>query len=322
MRFTRRAFLAGAGSSALGGPLSAASGSKTIEGPAFGSTWRAVIEPAHDPIRMRAALQAVIASVDAAMSPFRTDSEITRFNTSDSTDWYALSKPTCDVIAQALDTAKATAGAFDPTVGGIVGQYGFGPIARRSKGNHTGISQRTGAVRKVLPDLTLDLCGIAKGHALDRMIVEIETSGAKDFIVEVGGEVSARGRHPSGRPWRAGIENPETGGSTFQRVVMLNGEALATSGDRVNSYVSNGRRYSHLVDPHRRRPADSRLASVSVLAPTATRADAMATALYAMGHEAGPEFAETLGLPAVFLVRDRAGIREISTGSFAARILA
>lgn len=323
MRLTRRAVLTGAGSLMLAQPLHAAAPEfQVIEGPAFGASWRVTVPARIDSEALHAALAAVVASVDAAMSPFRSDSEITRFNASEGTDWFALSPPTCEVISQALDIAEASAGAFDPTVGGIVGQYGFGPITRRSPGDHTGISFRAGAVRKARPDLTLDLCGIAKGHALDRMVAEIEAFAVDDFVIEVGGEVIARGRHPAGRAWRVGIESPEPEAKGLHCILALNGEALATSGDRVNSYVSGGRRYSHLIDPKLRSPADPALASVSVLAPTAIRADALATALFAMGHEAGADFAGRNGLPAFFLVRGRDGLREIVTGRFETRILA
>lgn len=322
MRFTRRGFLAGAGSLAFARPVLAASGAAVIEGPAFGASWRAVIPAGNDLRAMRTALQAVVASVDAAMSPFRPDSEITRFNVGSDKGWVALSTPTCEVLAEALHVADVTAGAFDPTVGGVVGQFGFGPIARRSLGDHSGISLRPGAVRKAQPDLTLDLCGIAKGYSLDRMVEAIESLGAKNFLLEVGGEVAARGRHPDGRAWQVGIEKPERGDRGFQRVVALEGGALATSGDRINSYVAGGQRYSHIIDPHRRRPADTGLASVSVMASSAMRADAMATALFAMGREAAQEFAERNRLPALLLVREKQGVREISTGSFAERILA
>jgi thiamine biosynthesis lipoprotein len=322
MELTRRGFLAGACSLAFARPVLAAPGAAVIEGPAFGASWRAVVPAGSDLREIGGALQAVVASVDAAMSPFRQDSEITRFNISNDSDWIALSATTCEVVEEALQVTEVTAGAFDPTMGGVVGQFGFGPIVRRSTGDHSGISLRPGAVRKMQPDLTLDLCGIAKGYALDRMVEAIEALGARDFLLEVGGEVAARGRHPVGRAWQVGIEKPEAGDRGFQRIVAFAGEALATSGDRINGYVAGGRRYSHIIDPTRRRPADTSLASVSVLAPTAMRADAMATALFAMGSEAAPEFAERNRLPALLLVREKRSIREISTGSFTERILA
>ncbi len=322
MRLTRRSLLTGAGSLVVAYPLrGAALEAQVIEGPAFGASWRAVVQTDIDPGALHAALEEVVASIDATMSPFRADSEIAQFNESDTIDWFTLSSETWKVVAHALDMAQATAGAFDPTVGGMVGQFGFGPILRRSEGDHTAIELRPGSVRKALPNLSLDLCGIAKGYALDRMVAKIEAFGVQDFMVEVGGEVSARGYHPSGRAWRIGIEGTEPGAVEVQCAVALVGEALATSGDRVNSYVSGGRRYSHLIDPHLRAPADPALASVSVLAPTAMRADALATALFAMGHERGPDFARVNDLPALFLVRGTTSMREIETGGFNARVL-
>lgn len=322
MGMSRRIFLTGAAGLVLARPNAATAATVELGGPAFGASWRAVVPAGVDATDLGAALEAIVASVDGAMSPFRPMSEIGRFNASDSTDWQVLSPPTCKVIAWALDVADLTGGAFDPTVGGIVGQYGFGPITRRSAGDRSGILLRAGAVRKELPDLTLDLCGIAKGHALDLMLAAVDSVGARDFLVEIGGEVAARGRHPAGRRWRAGIETPLPGPAGLQRVVALDGETLATSGNRVNSYVSEGRRYSHLIDPHRRGPAESRLASVSVLAPSAVMADAMATALFAMGDQGGPACAEDLGLAALFLLHGDAGIHEITTGSFADRYIA
>ena len=104
-------------------------------------------------------------------------------------------------------------------------------------------------------------------------------------------------------------------------LVALRGEALATSGDLINSYVLAGHRYSHIIDPRRMAPSDSALASVSVLAPQAITADALATALFAMGPESGPAFAEQAGIVALFLSRDGTGLREVMTGRFADRIV-
>jgi thiamine biosynthesis lipoprotein len=175
-----------------------------------------------------------------------------------------------------------------------------------------------GTVAKARGALSLDLCGIAKGHALDRMVAACRARGMDDVLVELGGEVVARGRHPSGRAWRVGIERPSPAGG-FQHAVALDGAALATSGSAVNGYAYRGRRYSHIIDPATGRPADTRLAGVTVAAPAAMTADALATALYAMGPERGPAFAQESGIEALFIMDDAA---EIATGGFDARILA
>ena len=322
MRLTRRGFMLGAGATLLyPGHALTARATAIIEGPAFGASWRAVLPPGVDTRVAGTALQAVVASVDGAMSPFRAGTEIGRFNAGDDTGWIALAPQTREVVAEALRVARLTGGAFDPTVGPLVARYGFGPITGSSDGDHRDIALGEAGLRKADPALTLDLCGIAKGHALDRMAQALGAMGLSDFLIELGGEILGRGRHPSGRRWHAGIERPLPGDLSFQRVVDLGGLALATSGDRVNSYMVGARRYGHIIDPAQGRPAAGPLASVSVFAPRAVTADALATALFAIGPEAGSDFARREAIAALFLLRDGDGIREIATGGFDAHIL-
>jgi len=324
MGWTRRQLLAGAAGAALSarfpGPARAAA--RTLDGPAFGTYWRAVLPPYADAQRACSAIVAVVGSVDRALSPFRPSSEISRLNASDATDWWALSPDAAAVVGASLRIAGATGGAFDPTVGGIVNRYGFGPIRSDATATFADLAARPDAVRKMTAGVTCDPCGIAKGFALDRMSERLAECGIADHLIELGGEVGARGRHPGGRPWQVGIERPGETPTAFQRVVRLDGEALATSGDSVNGFDFAGRRYGHIIDPRTRRPAAAGLASVSVLAATGMVADALATALYAMGPEAGPDFADRRSIAALFLVRDGAGIREVQTGRFAAHIVA
>src|SRR5690606_29630121 len=121
--------------------------------------------------------------------------------------------------------------------------------------------------------LTLDLCGIAKGHALDRMVATLLDEGHEHFLVDLGGELAARGWHPSGRAWQVGIEYPLPGRGNIAGVLRLDKLAVATSGDRANGYDIGRRRYSHIIDPGTREPVDSSLGSVSVLMATAREAD-------------------------------------------------
>src|SRR5690606_6396009 len=128
----------------------------------------------------RSALEAIIASVDGAMSPFRADSDLSRFNRAATTDWQPLSAATCTVVEEGLRVAALTGNAFNPTVGPLVGRYGFGPITHGLAGLPEEIVVRDGAARKARPGLSLDLCGIAKGHALDRMVVACRKQGMSD----------------------------------------------------------------------------------------------------------------------------------------------
>jgi thiamine biosynthesis lipoprotein len=323
MRLTRRSVLTGAGSAFLAGVLPAlASGARVIGGPAFGTSWRVSLPYGTEEGAIAAAIRSIIESVDAAMSPFRADSEVARFNASGTCDWQALSPETCTVVRQSLDIAARSRGAFDPTVGPIVGRYGFGPIRESSTGSYHDIAARADAVKKSEPSLTLDLCGIAKGHALERMVAALDGFRVTDFLIELGGEVFACGTHPDGRAWQVGIERPVPGPTTLQRIVRLDGRALATSGDAVNGYTIAGRRYNHIIDPRRGEPADNGIASVSVFMSVAATADALATALMAMGPEAGAAFAESEEIPALFIIREGGALREIMTGGFAGAVIA
>lgn len=318
---TRREFLLGAVGVGTCAALPArAAATRQIGGHAFGSTWRVVLPAGADPQPVRAAIAAIVADVDAAMSPWRSRSELTRFNVSRETDWFPTSEATSAVVSESLAVAALADGAFDPTVGPLVRRFGFGPIAGESGGLDR-LSARPGALRKEKPGVTLDLCGIAKGHALDRMAAALEHLGLRDVLIEVGGEVIGLGRHPEGRPWHVAIERPGDGPGSVQRIVAPAGLALATSGHVPNGYSDGRRSLSHIIDPRTARPVENGVAAVSVLAPTASRADALSTALTVLGVEHGAALAERSSLDALFLVRSGKTFSEVMTGVFARHVV-
>lgn len=322
MAWTRRRFLVATGATLVTQPLWAGSGDVLqIEGPAFGANWRVRVAVGADAHLIGAAVRRIIATVDDAMSPFKPGSEISRFNRMEATDWVPLCAATVATVKEAKRIAALTHGAFDPTLGGIVGRFGFGPISHQPAGEFAQLSLNDLGASKAHPSQTLDLCGIAKGYALDRIVAEVAVLGYADVFVELGGEVRAQGYHPSGRPWRAGIECPLAEMASVQRVVSVQNEALATSGDRINGFVYGDRRYSHIIDPRQRGSADTSLASVSVFDTLAITADALATALFAMGSDDGAAFAERKHIPALFIVRDGDRLREEATAGFSTRFL-
>ncbi|MGB3390254.1 MAG: FAD:protein FMN transferase [Pseudaminobacter sp.] len=288
----------------------------TLRGPAFGTSWSLLARGPCDGQAIKAAFENVISSVDIAMSPFQAESEISRFNGAATTDWYGVSADTITVVEEAIRIASLTDGGFNPTVGPIVGRFGFGPILRGEPGSMEDIAVDAHAIRKSRATLSLDLCGIAKGYALDRMVATCRDLGITDLLVELGGEVRAAGFHPFGRRWQVGVERPSQGG--FSHAVSLEDHALATSGKAVNAYAFGSRTYSHIIDPATGLPASNGLASVTVAAGTAMTADALATALYALGAERGPDVARRAHIEALFIMD--AG-NEVTTGNFDTRIL-
>ena len=318
MELNRRDMILGA----LGGALFPSVARADVQvsgGLAFGSTWRIVAGREIDLGAIKPQIAAVIAQVDRQMSPYRSGSDLSRFNTSDARDWQPMPPAMCHVASEALRIAQLTEGAFDPTVGPVVARFGFGPI-KGGSGPFAGIEARATALRKSAPDLTLDLCGIAKGYALDRIVAVLAEAGVANALVEVGGEVRSLGHHPSGRAWRVAVADPLMSAFKARRIVSLDGYALATSGHAANG-VTGSITTSHIISPYHDAPASTALASVSVLAKTATEADALATALCAAGPRAGVALARRLRVSALFIRTRVDGLEEVTTGRFAHHFL-
>ena len=301
MAMTRRDLIFGAMGAALLPARSASAGTMSVGGPAFGSSWRATVEATADVKTINGLVRSIVDDVDACFSPYRAESALSRFNATQTSEWQPVDPAFAYVTRTALRVANETGGAFDPTVGPLVARQGFGPIAGRAA-SFTDIDVRGKRLRKASPDATLDLCGIAKGHALDRIVTALSEAGVSRAIVDVGGEIRGIGAHPDRRPWAVAIADPEVPGAA-RHIVAPRGLALATSG-----HASNGVRgrasTSHIIDPGRRAPAAQLLRSVSVLHRSATFADALATALCAAGPEVGPDLARGLNIPALFIFDD------------------
>ncbi len=280
-------------------------------GLAFGSTWRLVLPDTCESAQARSMLEASLARIDRLMSPFRPDSDLGRFNAAGLS---LVSDETAFVTRAALVLAGESGGAFDPTLAPIGRRFGFGPVILapdRPAGRFRDVRLSGNRLTTASPGLTLDLCGIAKGYALDEAR---RTLDGLEFLLEVGGEVIARGCHPSGRHWRAGIARP--GSHVAQRMVSMDGSALATSGDAAQHYVVGQRRYAHVMDPSTRSPVNRGVASVSVLAATGLIADSLATAAMVMGPEAARPLLKACDARALFLMRRPEGLEEVDVNGF------
>ena len=266
---------------------------------------------------LQADVDALLAGINRTMSTYDPDSELSRFNRADTTDWVPASAALLAVLKAALEIGAQSEGAFDVTVGPLVNLWGFGPefhpdripaaadiAAARARGGHDKLTLRDAppALRKQRPDVFVDLSGIAKGYGVDRVAEQLAAHGIEHYMVEIGGDARVRGVNAQGAPWRIAVEKPLPGERSVQTVLALSNIALATSGDYRNFFEIGGRRYSHTIDPATGWPVDNRLVSVTVLADTSLRADAWATALQVLGPERGMAVAERLGLPVLFII--------------------
>lgn len=304
-----------------------------LSGAAMGTTYSVKLADTLDEAgtkRLERAVVDALAAVDAAASTYKPDSELSRFNQLREIDTpFALSPVLAPIIEIALEVGKQSAGALDVTIAPLVEAWGFGPGQARNPSAETvtALRSRVGLsllqlegtqLAKHSADVALDLSAIAKGYAVDQIAIALEALGHEHFLVEVGGELRARGARSDGRPWRVGIEKPLPGVRAVERVVALRDMSMATSGDYRNFYEADGQRRSHLIDPRTGRPIEHGLASVTVLHPEAARADAWATAFAVLGPTEGPKVAEREGLPVFFVVRDGPrALRTIESAAFA-----
>jgi thiamine biosynthesis lipoprotein len=285
-----------------------------------------------DSDRLADDVEARLEEMNRQMSTYRDDSEISRLNRFEDPDWFDVSPELLQVVERASEVGQATQGAFDVTVGPLVRLWNFGPgreaadrvpadeqieAGRQRIGyRKIEIRRKPPGIRKLQPDLELDLSSVAKGFAVDQVAELLRSRGATDYLVEIGGEVRAGGRNVAGRPWRIGVEAPLAGVRSLQRVVPLSEMAMATSGDYRNFFVVDGKRYSHIIDPRSGRPVDHRLVSVTVLHPSCAVADAWATALLVLGPDEGFAVAEDRHLAVLFISQRDGRFAESSTKEF------
>ena len=162
---------------------------------------------------------------------------------------------------------------------------------------------------------SIDLSAVAKGYAVDEIADLLEASGAKNYMVEIGGEVKTRGKNSRGSDWIIGIEAPHREGRSLYRTLPVLDLALATSGDYRNYFDHQGTTYSHTIDPRTGRPVEHNLVSVTVLHQSAAIADALATAFTVLGSEGALDIAEEENLMVFAIIREGDNFEERLSGA-------
>lgn len=307
------------------------------EGSTMGTSYRATTHCPDAPGLNQPAFDTLLAQVNAEMSNYDDDSELSRLNRAPVGEWHPISAELHQLLALAQELSAESQGALDITVGPLMRLWGFGPNAPAPSAapsgakvaaaleltgmQHLALQAEPPAAQRRVP-IEVDLSAIAKGHGVDRLAAMIEARGCANYLVDIGGELRARGRSARGDLWRVGVEVPEPGSfGQIARIVALDGMALATSGDYRNFValpddVPGRQSWSHTLDPRTGEPVSHRLASVTVAAPTAARADGWATALNVLGPDEGLAMAQDRGLAALLLVRTAQGFEERYTEAF------
>jgi thiamine biosynthesis lipoprotein len=272
-------------------------------------------------------------NIENSMSTYRPDSELMQLNKAPVDTWITISEELYEVLTISETVSQLSDGAFDISIGPLVDLWGFGPdksnfgsppdnpeqvenILRNIGYQHLVLaSDETAALKTKM--ISLDLSAVAKGYAVDVIAELLEANTINNYLVEVGGEISAQGSNAQGEPWRIAIESPlKSNNQEAFRVIQINNLSVASSGDYRNFYEEDGISYSHTLDPRTGYPVNHQLASVTVLTDSAAFADALATAFNVMGTEQALLLANQHQIPAFFIENTDNGLIEYYSSAF------
>ncbi|MBV7435216.1 FAD:protein FMN transferase [Cardiobacteriaceae bacterium TAE3-ERU3] len=289
----------------------------------MGGPWqlRHVPVPGIDSEQVASAALDALSSVDRQMSHYKMESNLMRLNRAPKDIWVEVAADMVEVMRAAAEMREYTHGALDVGLGQAINAWGFGPEpAPQSRPDQVRLSTGQGrdyswqteppAIKKH-HDRSYNLSALAKGFAVDRAAQAVRALGVRDFLVEAAGEIYAQGQRPGGMAWQVGLELPVPGKTLIYGHIALDNMAVATSGGYRKHHRIDGKTAIHTFNPQTATPLESDLLAVSVMDKSCMRADALATALFVQGGQAGSAFADKHDIAALFLLRTDDGICEI-----------
>ena len=269
---------------------------------------------ANDTVVSRSELEDLLQDFDNSVSVYNPTSLVSRVNNGDTTvSADAYFQQTWNISEE---VSMRTNGAFDITVGPLVEAWGFSfqekkPLRNihidslRNLVDFHKITLSNGHIHKENRNMHIDFNAVAQGVSVDVVSDLLISKGVTDYLVDIGGEVLAKGSKPGKLPWRVGIEKPNDNAAyaeEMQAVVALSNKALATSGSYRKFYVENGVKYSHTIDPKTGFPVKHTLLSVTVITDVCGYADAWATAMMVLGPQKAQELTNSLSNVDAFLI--------------------
>ncbi|HMQ43644.1 MAG TPA: FAD:protein FMN transferase [Mariniflexile sp.] len=297
-----------------------------LSGVVFGTSYHVVY---HDERNFETQFDSLFTVINNAMSTYQTNSDISRLNRNETT---TVDAHFIKVFNASKDIYKQTEGVFDPTIGGIVNAWDFGPegkIANLDSLKINSLMQSVGLNKVTLvgnniekPQGTfIDFNAIAKGYGVDVIGEFLESKQVKNYLVEIGGEIRARGTNKEKQaPWKVGIEMPHFDGEqSILEAIEMHDEAMATSGTyRKFKTDAEGNRYAHIIDTKTGYPSKTNLLSISVIAENCMVADGYATAFKAMGIEKVKTFLKKHPELKVFLIfeNDKKQLETLALNNF------
>lgn len=292
-----------------------------LQGETMGSAWTVKIAGAlpAPAAQLQAGAQARFEAVNQALSTYRPDSALGRFNADDSGDWVSIDAELGTVLEYGLSLAGRSGGAYDVTVGALVNLWGFGPEpARQRAPDDAAIASARAHVgwRKVEVDVTrtrarkepgvrVDLSSLGKGRGVDRVAEYLDSTGVANYLIDLSGKLRARGHNAAGKPWRVAVEQPgaDNAAGALPASIELRDASVATAGDYRRYFEVDGRHYSHIIDPHTGYPVTHTTVSATALGATCMEADALATVLMVMPPAAALRLADEAQIAALLIGR-------------------
>jgi len=311
-----------------------------LTGETMGSAWTVKIagvlpRPAAD---LQSGAQARFEAVNQALSTYRADSALSRFNDEASGGWENIDPELAAVLRYALTLAARSDGAYDVTVGPLVNLWGFGPdpatnrvpdaaaieAARARVGWRKVQVDATADRARKQPGMRIDLSSLGKGRGVDRVAEYLDAQGVTNYLIDLSGKLRARGRNPRGDAWQVAVEQPAADDPSgapriVPAVVALHDRSIATAGDYRRFFESDGRHYSHIIDPRTGSPVEHATLSATALGATCMEADALATMFMVMDPDAALRVAESGNVPALLISRDGGGFRLHSSSGWRAQ---
>lgn len=249
--------------------------------------------------------------IDQSLSTYVEQSTISKFNRQN--ELVTNDAHFIRMVFESKDLRDISGGAFEPAVFPLVKAWGFGPDGPQLKGevpvdslielvdwafevkisNQSDVANHHSTTLQLIKNkpVELDFNAIAKGYTVDVLFDFLVSKGAEHVLVEVGGEIRARGENAKGETWLVGVDQPdEFSERGSQALLRLDDQAVATSGSYRKFYEKDGKKYSHTIDPKTGYPVSHQLLSATVIASTCAHADAFATVFMVMGPEASMEF--------------------------------
>ena len=287
---------------------------RIISGEIFGTFYKIKIRTDKKDKELQNKIKAELEDVNKQMSVFEPESDVSKINRLPAGKQIKLTPDMQIVLSAMRQVWQQTDGRFDPTLAPLIELWGFGTDKNRRTPTDKEIKQ---ALRSVGVDkltlkkdiltkknakTALNLSAIAKGYGVDKVAALLDKEGYQNYVVEIGGEVKAKGtRTENGDFWSIGVNRPMKGSAENMLVLSMENLAAATSGNYRNFYEQDGKAYAHTISSKTGRPVQTDVLSATVFHPSCMYADAYATSLMVFGVADGLAFADKYQLPVILI---------------------